>query len=354
MPEGRTYTIRQNRLEKAGLTNMAAEKDHLCFRGKGQFSCWLPALDSAIEDCPWGRLKLQMSLHGQFMVTVRAAALNEREICRNGQEMNFDEYLADENRSASEKEQFFSDAGGICERNKKDLLLYQLTGRYLWINITLEGEGSGEIILIKIYQKGDNFMDTFPEVYQERDSFFHRYLSVFSSIYNDFQRDIDHVQNYFDPDAAPKEMLPVLAGFMGLDVTGDFLEEKVLRALVKNAYSLNKIKGTREALLRVTEIVLGEKAVILEKCRQKTYHGWQQVDADITVLIKTQVEQKKKARLMFLLEQFKPARCSMKILFLKKGGSMDRHTYMDMNAMILDGDTGRMDTGQNYQNLIIK
>lgn len=331
MAEGRTYSIKKYRLESAKCQGMKVEGDELKFSGKGKFSAYLPKLDSALEDCLWGRLCIKTDFSGLFSFSLRVVAFND-----------------------PESEDIIFSEEGICEKMKEDILLYQLSGRYLRIGIIVEGEGGGTIGGIKVYQKGDNFMDTFPDVYQERNSFFHRYLSIFSTVYNDFQWDINHFAELLDVEQTPKEMLPVLAGWLGLDVTGDFLPEQVLRQLVKEAYFLNKIKGTRKSLERITEIVLGEKAVILEKNMTDKNQERTQELSDITVLVKTNVEQKKKARLMFLLEQFKPAKCSMKIVFLRKGGKLDKHTYMDMNAMIQDGNTGKLDKGQTYENIILK
>lgn len=69
---------------------------------------------------------------------------------------------------------------------------------------------------------------------------------------------------------------------------------------------------------------------------------------------KTQVEQKEKAGLVFLLEQFKPFGCTMRLIFLKHGGRMDGHTYLDMNAMIEYGTVGYLDMERPGQNIILK
>ena len=60
--------------------------------------------------------------------------------------------------------------------------------------VEVMGEGVS-IGNIRVEAPGDNFMQTFPEVYREKNSFFHRYLSVYSSIYNDFQEKLDACTN---------------------------------------------------------------------------------------------------------------------------------------------------------------
>lgn len=353
MPAERIYTIKNSRLKRACLRGFSIQEDSLKVDKTQKASCYLAALDGAVDDCRWGRVHIDALLNGHMHLKIGAMTCNQKRIEENGEIFDIEEFLTDKSIENQKKEKLFKFFHGIQTENQKDCLLYSLKGRYLWIAIGVEGEGNGEIQGIKIYQNKDTFMDIFPEIYREQDSFFHRYLSIFSTIYQDFQQKIEHIYELFDPDTAPAEFLPELAGWMGIDVKGDFLNEKALRTLVREAYILNKYKGTRSSLERVIEIVLGEQAVIKEKCRQKKNETGKQAE-DIIILVKAEVEERKKARLLFLLEQFKPVKCSMRVIFLKKGGCMDGHTYTDMNAMIEDKALGYLDNGQIYQNLIIK
>lgn len=138
-------------------------------------------------------------------------------------------------------------------------------GRFLYVMIDAMGSGKGNISKIRVNNRADICMEVLPEIYQEENSFFRRYLSIFSSMYLNSQKKIQGVYWLLDLESAPVELLPTLAHWMGVDVSGEFLEEQRMRTLVKGAYSLNKMKGTRVALERLTEIVLGEKAIILEK-----------------------------------------------------------------------------------------
>lgn len=321
MPQERVYTI-----NNVPLNKKPSKKQR-----------WFKVIDGAEDDCLWGRLSIKGTFSARLNITVMAAAINDR-------------YALNDEKT----EDFILKSGGITVSNSTDLLLYKLSGRYLWIGIILEGEGEGKVDYIRVYQKGDNFMDTFPEVYRERGGFFHRYLSVFSAIYNDFDRDIQDTCRILSPDTAPLELLPVLAEWMGLDVKGGFLKETVLRNLVKEGYSLLKYKGTKRALERVTEIVLGKKAVILEKCKMQEYtKNARHEQSDIVVMTDSEVVPEQRPKLRFLLEQFKPVKCTMKIMFLVKRSKSDSHIYMDMNAVIEDGQEGYLDKGQMYGDIII-
>ena len=260
--------------------------------------------------------------------------------------IHIEDILKDSEISTKDKVQFMEELGAVKQINQTDILLYELEGRYLYLCVEVQGLGEGEIRNLWVDNQGDFFLDTFPEVYREHGSFFHRYMSVFSCIYMDFQEKIDKVADFLDIDTAPAEILPIFCKWMGLDVSGDFLTEDRLRTLVREAYHLNRTKGTREALLRVCEIVLGEKVVILEKnvIRENTQAENQKIYEDlygngiydVTLLVHTFVAENQKSQLMFLLNQFKPVRTNLKIKFLDQKGSLDGHVYMDMNAQVMD------------------
>lgn len=318
-------------------------------------SWFLQALDGAEDDSTWDRLIIDYEWTGRADVKISVVSMNQKEIRWKDTVVDLDDLLCGGTLSTEEKLKFMQAAGGFQEENKKDILLYRLRGRYLWIAISMEGEGEGWVNGMKVYQKEDDFLDTFPEIYRERNSFFHRYLTIFSALYHEFQGDIDQFYKNFQPDTAPAEMLPVLAEWLGINLQGGFLKEDVMRKLAKNAYALNRIKGTKKAMEQVIRIVLGESPVILEKNKGESYERKKNTEeSDITILIKTQVEQKEKAGLVFLLEQFKPFGCTMRLIFLKHGGRMDGHTYLDMNAMIEDGTVGYLDMERPGQNIILK
>lgn len=356
MAEQRVYTMKNNQFKNACFKGFFIKNNSLQVKinNEEKASCYLAALDGAKEDQNWGRIQIQAEITGHLSIQIRAMAFQGKTGRIQGKTLDIEKFLQDDLIEDKEKEELFELFGEICVKRQKECLLYSLKGRYLWIALTAEGEGEAKIHAVKVYQKGDDFMEVFPAVYQERNSFFHRYLSIFSAMYQDFGWKFEHIHTLFDPDTANPSQLFELAGWLGLDVRGDFLEEPILRALVKEAYQLNKYKGTKTALERVIEIVLGEPAIIREKCIEAYMEQEQKQEEDIVILIKTEVEAKKKTGLLFLLEQFKPMKCSMRIIFLKKGGRMDEHTYMDINAMVSDAAFGYLDSGQAGQDVKMK
>ena len=261
-----------------------------------------------------------------------------------------------------DKKRFFENENGVRYVGKNDVLLYGLKGRYLYIAIEILGSGEGYIDRIRVDRKGDNFMDAFPAIYRERNGFFHRFLSVFSSIYNDLGYEIERLPELLDPDKCPRECLRVYAGWLGIDISGDFLSEEAERTFVKEAYDLNRTKGTRVCLSRVIEIITGEKPIILENNTIKAYQEKGEMAEsefvqgsiyDVNILIRKALSDTDRQQMMYLLAQFKPIRCRLHIIQLRDTPILDDQTYLDMNA-ILAGDTiGVMDDDMELTNDII-
>lgn len=361
---GITYSIKKNRIEKSCLSGLTLKEQNVLYKGKGSGDgrIFLRSLDSAVNDSEWGRMHFDMQIHEEMVVYVYVVAMNENQFYRKNEPVRIDDFLTNPEESFSIKRTFFERVSAKRYVNQNDILLYGLKGRYLYIAIELIGVGEASIRNIKVDLHGDNFMETFPEVYRERDSFFHRYLSVFSSIYNDFQDDILNLPRILDLDTCPKELLPVYASWLGIDVGNDFLGESKLRTLVKEAYSLNRIKGTKKAISRIAEIVLGEPVRVLERNVMQNYIPNEELETfesmygksayDVSILVDTYVSENLKSQLMFLLNQFKPVRSRIHVIYLKPDGMLDSHCYLDMNAEVYTEGVGNLDDKQTLDSMV--
>ncbi len=383
---GASYSIKKNRIRRGyypGFTLM--ETGELVSTEAANHYLYLRAIDSGNTDSLWGRLWFGLDCREDMVSYVYVAALNEDSFYRKGNPTRIEDFLCDEEESHTVKKEFFRQIHAYRFVNKKDLLLYGLKGRYLYIGVEILGEGLCRLDHMRVDLQGDNFMDTFPEIYRERNSFFHRFMSIFSSIYNDFQGDIDDLPGLLDLDTCPVELLPLYASWMGLDVGNDFLEEHSLRTLVKEAYRLNRMKGTKAALERIASIVLGKEVLVLERNMMADYiesshdaGGGQNIPHsspaqgafiekeqlaelerlygssiyDVTILVEEMLSEVKKSQLMFLLEQFKPVRSRLHIICLKKTGRLDAYSYLDMNARIPEQGDGRLDASQELDGAI--
>lgn len=355
MAEPRNYTIGENRIGKGSLAGLVWKKDRLTLTEEAHHALFLPAINSYEESSMWGRFRLKASLPASCILVLRAFARNAEEGAEEKVE-EIDEYLLSERVSPGEKLKFFENADCVKSVNCQNLLLYDLSGQYLWLCVEIIGAGEGELSDLYLESQGDNFMQTFPEIYQERGSFFHRYMSIFSSLYQELQDKIDHVEDWLNVEKAPRPLLHLFAGWLGLELEGEFLEEAVLRRLITEAYELNRIKGTRQAVIRLVELVLGEQAIVVErnlldgqaereevKLYNRLYGTSKQ---DITVLINRESDEKLQAQLLYLLKQYKPVRSRMKLIFYRNCNSLDSYCFLDRNARLGYLTGGRMD--ENY------
>uniref|UniRef100_UPI0040573DC5 phage tail protein n=1 Tax=Agathobacter sp. TaxID=2021311 RepID=UPI0040573DC5 len=361
---GASYSIKKNRIQRGYYPGFELLEDGtLCtVKEEPMHYLFLKAIDGAQEDSAWGRLAFQAEFPENMVCYIYVMAWNEAFFYRNGEPMRIEDFLCSSQESAEDKKKFMNQAGAFRFVNQKDILLYEQKGRYLYLMLEILGEGECSISHMRIHLQGDNFMNTFPEIYREWNGFFHRYLSIFSSIYNDFQIEIEDLPILLDLDCCPKELLPVYGKWMGIDTGNNFLDETILRPLIKEAYQLNRMKGTRKVLERIAEIVLGTNVPVLERNMMAGYIQKDQLEElerlygdsiyDVTILVEQTISEVQKSQMLFLMEQFKPIRTRLHIVCLKKSGRLDSYSYLDMNARIAEQKTASLDGSHELDSMV--
>ena len=346
----RNYTIGKNRIKKASMPGFCFQDEKILLSKGRKHGFFLPAINSYQSGSLWGILKIRANLPEHCILVIRAFAMD---VEKEQEKQEIDKFLTDDLQEIEDKIAVFENAECVKVIQSKNLLLYDLKGQYLWFCIEIIGEGSGEISNICVENPGDNFMQTFPELYQERGSFFHRYMSIFSSIYGEMQNKIENVQQLLDFDTAPEGLLQLYAGWLGLELEGDFLEEQTLRNLLKEVYQLNRMKGTKEALKRLIWLILQEEPIIVERNliadigngEENTLYNrlYGTSKHDITILINRNSDEKLQAQLLYLVKQFKPARSRVKLVFYRECSKMDSYCYLNKNAVLGRVSNGKMD-----------
>lgn len=350
--EIRNYTMGESRIKRSALYGFEHNMTNGVSLAEGDMHFMIfPFIDSFEEKYHWGRFHVRKEFTSECRMRIYAFAKDAETEEERKQAVDLNSFFLQENSSLAEKKDVFLRADGICAIDEEDVLLYELEGRYLWIAIEVTGSGAGKIWDMKLFNPGDNFMQTFPEVYQEEGSFFHRYMSIFSTVYGDIQREIENTVQMLNPDTAPAYILPALAGWLGIEAKEGYLDEDIQRKLIREGYQLNRLKGTRRAVHKLAEIVLGEDVQIIERnlldtsadqmeLYQKLYGDslW-----DVTVLVNRAPEQHLQEQFRYLLEQYTPVRCKVHVMFHQKCNTLDSYCYLDENAKLTQNTYGHLE-----------
>lgn len=348
----RCYRLRGTLLAHALLEGFAAEENGVLRAvGNGPHRIFFPALDSVRPDNPWGRLSLRCHLGAESMLTVRAVAADRQQILRDGEAVQIDRLLLDAQTPLQDKEKLFTLAGGMERSGVRDVLLDGQKGRWLWLWLEVSGTEGDTLEDIRVYDPGDNFFRTFPQVYQTDNDFLRRYLSIFSTMYQELQEEIDELPKLLDIETAPERLLPMFASWLGLEVDEALFSADELRRLLKAAPVLLERKGTRSAVEQAVRLFVNGPVYIVERNlllpdQQHSERLYGTTPYDFTVMVECGMDEKLRLRLKFLIDQLKPIRSRCHIVFLEECGGLDAFTYLDVNGTVLKNAPGNLDDGK--------
>ncbi|MDR2771551.1 MAG: hypothetical protein LBB57_05900 [Clostridiales Family XIII bacterium] len=332
------------RLDGGGIATVDAEARHICFPER---------IDGGRRSCQWSRLRFKAELEGSVIPVIYAFATDDENLIDGDEVKPYEAILLDPNESVRQKRRLFETAGATKFVEKNDVLLYEQEGRYLWLCVEVLGQGRAVLSDFEVFAPRDNFLSSFPEIYRVNGEFFHRYLAVFSSLYYDLQDIIDSLDSLVDADTAPRDALPILAAWLGLDPDDGSLDEPQYRRLLKTAFATIRAKGTRAAVEEVLRVFLDEPFFIVEERAarelsteenrgvfERLYGG---SPFDFTVLIRRAPDERLHARLKYLIRRFAPLRARATVVFLDDASRLDEHAYCDVNACVAGFDAGRLD-----------
>jgi phage tail-like protein len=112
----------------------------------------------------------------------------------------------------------------------------------------------------------DSWLLTYlPGIFDEEDSsFLARYLMIFGTIFDQFERMLDTLPHYFTADTAPDAFLPWLASWVGLILEDGWPEERK-RALLASAIELHRRRGTVRGIVEHVFLYTGVRPSVLER-----------------------------------------------------------------------------------------
>lgn len=221
----------------------------------------------------------------------------------------------------------------------------------------------------------NSFLEYFPEVYQTRDDFFERYISIFQSMYLDVERRIDKLPMRLDYEKAEYEDLLQLAEWIGMDevIVQEAVREgdvQKLRRLIAHANEIQSGKGTKKALKLVLQILYGENIQLLEYFKWYEYleHRPQELvlyqklygqdSFSLTILVEekdgrefTEAERKSMHR---VVTRMLPFGMNCNLIFLRSSCHMDTHCYLDHNSQLASLAAANTNGMELYGNVVLQ
>jgi phage tail-like protein len=168
-----------------------------------------------------------------------------------------------------------------CDR--WDCLILSTPGRYLWLRLTLTGDGAEtpELNEIRVYYPRASSLQYLPAVYREDNvsaDFLDRFLSIFDTIRGSMSDRITAIAHYFDPMSTPAQpfnvggtdFLSYLASWLGMSLQSNWPVHR-RRELVRQAHRLYALRGTPHGLRLAIELYIGVKPSILEMFRLRRW-----------------------------------------------------------------------------------
>jgi phage tail-like protein len=153
-----------------------------------------------------------------------------------------------------------------------DLVLDPNKGRFLWFKlrlVTFDRQTRPSVSSARVYYPRLSYLRYLPPVYGEDSvsaAFLERFLSLFETIFEGLDQQIDELHRHFDSRLTPPGFLSWLASWVGLTLDDDVPEDRV-RRFIQRSSSLYNRKGTAEALIEFLEIYTGRPVFLIEHLR---------------------------------------------------------------------------------------
>lgn len=287
------------------------------------------AFDTRTRDTDWHRAVLCLEKAQDVRLTLSFYASNTKRVrLKDGTLCDLDRFIGNSLLSPEEKTQMLSDAEfwGEPYACAHDILLWELTGRYLWVKLEVQGDLFPKILHFRLYYPRHTFLRYLPESYQSgTGDFYARFAALFQSLYLDLDEKIESFHSRLNPASAPPQDLSLLAEWMGL---GDFLPlpDPALRKLVAHAAELYPIWGTKASLVQVLELLCGQTPFVREESEPNPF--------SFSVLL-PEAEDIDVKSVRKAIETIKPAHTSYTLVFLKQALILDAHTYLGVNSRLV-------------------
>lgn len=314
--------------QRGQYENVAFDEGRLKLLRAGQPGHFLSrTLDSWEKETVWHRLLVHSTVGGNMAVVISVYA-TDSEAAKLMTEEQAARHMSLESRMAA-----MSAMEQLTVRNPQDLLLHQVKGRYLWIGMTLWGDGAQgpEVSLVQIFFPRESWNQYLPEIYQTGESeFLVRFLAVFQTLYDRLEREIRGSARLLDLQSAPPESLRILGDWLHVDNSHLWTIEHLRRYLERGAGTYEN-RGTAAALERKVEIFAGEKPMIQEGI-------WGEPAYRFRIFLSEQAvpDQKTYLALGRIIREGKPADMEADLIILRPWTVLGQHVYLGVNSYLND------------------
>ena len=310
---------------------------------------FLKPVDSAESGFLWNRVKIQATIPQDAEIRVYARASDDSHW---------------EVWSDSWEGRRLTDLFGPAIGTGGDILL-DLSGRYLWLALEMTAGGSEgpRIESVSLRMGGDHMVDYLPSIYQGQD-FTYRYLSIFNSLFQDMEREIDELPRMLDYASADGEMLNFLAHWLCVSPEGG---HDLLRTWLPQILDDWETMYTVEGIRRSARMLTGRDPQVVEpfsvdpndpKCRNSELYRKLYGESPYRFfLLFPQDTFTTKREMEWFLERMGnriPAGTELELVLLKPGVQLDCHTYLGINTRIESYTTAsiRENMTMNYDTMI--
>ena len=336
------------------LDRMACTGSGIAVQDGGGYSAFISRVyDSKEEQTIWHRMCLRRfgdedvpfrisfyTVDDGYVMENEEAVLVTEIIKRPGQQMDIEQ-----------KKTVFADYLQFEVENTTDLLLHQVSGRYLWFVLEVYCQPGQNVAFsdIIIYFPRQTWVSYLPSLYDRSnvgDTFLDRYLALFQSLYDDLGRTIDEIPVQLDPDTADEQALGWLASWLGIRNIKIWSAEQ-LRYLIAHASEMYRKRGTKEGLCDFIELYTGERPFVVEQHKIENFADNEQQYILLrnlygsdpymsTILIRASCLPTKKEflDLQRIIEDIKPAWMAFRMITMHPYILLDNYSYLGVNSVL--------------------
>ncbi len=316
---------------------------------------WLSkAFDSSEAETVWHKFALDADIPDGTQIRVSYYSSDSEFLLIQGTVWKVDDWIADEQHSFRDKLAGMAPYWSAPIVNPTDALFFGAQGRYLWLKIDWIGSDrqTPQLRRLRVYFPRETLLSYLPAVYQEEESsrdFLERYLSLFGTLYDSVEEQIDGMAAWFDSERAQGGQLRWLASWLGLDSDVHWRDDKV-RALIRAAPELYRYRGTRRGISKLVETFTGRPPIIVEAFQYKAMRDNAELRRlmdrlyggdnpyTFTVLLDQSQAPSEKERVLLrsLIEEHKPAYTEVRLVWLEPWMYLDLQTYLGVNTVLAE------------------